>query len=361
MLNTKKIFLIIICAILCVQVSRFSIADEDKKPVEQKKSNDLLKSKTDTDKEAEDAPNISVKEPVYNFGKVYRGIKVEHVFRFKNEGQGELKIEKARTSCGCTAAIISSKNIPHNEYGEVKVTFNTQSYTGKVTKKVTLYSNDPDTPKYKLTITGTVIEEVAVKPKRLDFSKIAYETGSTKDISVKSITDLKLKIKKVESTNPNVIATIKEDKEKGGFIVNVSLKKETDYGKVNGNILIFTNSKHQEKITVPFYGEIIGDLSIYPPRLSIGVISSKKEMVFPAFVIVYNNDVNIEKVEATPDFIETVLTETKTKRKRRTYKIETIFRKNSPAGKVNGNLRIFTNSKRQPVIEIPIIGMINEG
>ncbi|MGR3220268.1 MAG: DUF1573 domain-containing protein, partial [Candidatus Anammoxibacter sp.] len=118
MINTKKISIIILCAILCVQVSRFGIADENKKSVEQKKSNDL--SEPGSDKKAEDIPNISVKEPEYNFGKVYRGIKVEHVFRFKNEGPGELKIEKARTSCGCTAAIISSKNIPYNEYGEIK-------------------------------------------------------------------------------------------------------------------------------------------------------------------------------------------------------------------------------------------------
>ncbi|MGR3319653.1 MAG: DUF1573 domain-containing protein, partial [Candidatus Anammoxibacter sp.] len=294
MLNAKRFYLIIICAILCIQVSRFGLADENKKTVEQKKSNKLLESKTN--KKTEKLPNISVKEPDYNFGKVYRGIKVEHVFRFKNEGKSELKIEKARTSCGCTAAIISSKNIPPNEYGEVKVTFNTQAYIGNVTKKVTIYSNDPDTPKYKLTIAGTVIEEIAVKPKRLDFSKVAYETGSSKDISVKSITDLKLKIKKVESTNPNVIATLIENKEKGGYVINVLLKKETDYGKVNGSILIHTNSKHQEKITVPFYGEVIGDLSVYPPRLSIGVISRKKEMVFPVFVIVYNDDVSIDKV-----------------------------------------------------------------
>ena len=349
-----------------MQISRFGIADENKKDsgnnstkktLEQKASNEP--SESGINKKTETLPNITIKEPAYNFGKVYRGNKVEHVFRFKNEGKGELKIEKARSSCGCTAAIITSKKIPHNEYGEVKVTFNTQAYTGNVTKKVTIYSNDPDTPKYKLTIAGTVIEEVSIKPKRLDFSKIAFETGPSKDISVKSITDLQLKIKKVESTNQNVIASFKENKEKDGYIVNVALKKETDYGKVNGSIRIYTNSKNQKKITVPFYGEVIGDLSIYPPKLSIGSISQKRDMVFPAFVIVYNDEVNIERIEATPDFIDTALTETK--RKRRTYKIETIFKKDSPAGKVNGNLKIFTNSKKQPVIEIPIIGTIREG
>ena len=363
--NIKKFTLIIIYTLICISIVKFTIADEDKKSKENAapikvdvQNNTKNVTEHEPDKKKELLPKISFDEPNYNFGKVFRGSKVEHVFKFKNEGKGALKIEKTRSSCGCTAAIISEKTIAPNEFGEVKVTFSTQSSSGKVTKRVTIYSNDPDNPKYKLSVAGTVVEEVVVKPKRLDFSRTPYGEGSTKEISVKSVTDLKLEIKKIESTNPNVLATIMESPGKDRYSINAVLKNDADFGRINGNIYIFTNSKKQEKITIPFFGEVIGDVSVYPPRISLGVISQKREMVFPAFAIVYNDEVKVERVEVTPDFIDTEITETKSNRK--TYKIETIIKKDAPVGKVNGNLKIFTNSKKQPVIEIPIIGKIKE-
>ena len=301
-------------------------------------------------------PDILFEKPDYDFGEVYSGNKVEHIFRFKNNGSGELKISKARSSCGCTAAIVSSKNIKYNEYGEVKVTFNTQSRSGKAKKRVTIYSNDPDTPKYRLSIFGNILEEVVVKPKRVDFSRVPFEKGASKEISVTSGTDYKLKIEKVNSSNPNVITTFKGDE--SGYTITVSVKKETDYGRFNGSIFVSTNSKKQKKLTIPFYGEIIGDLSVYPPRISCGVIPVNKERVFPVFAILYNKDVKIEKVEATPAFIKTSIIETKSTRK--TYKVETIISSNSPVGKISGELKIYTNSKIQPSITIPITGMIKK-
>lgn len=367
LLNLKKIIFIIINFIIYINIAISGVPNENEigrgdgvliKAAGKGAPNDL--EGTETEKKTEKIPDIAVKEPNYDFGSVFRGSKVEHIFGFKNEGQGELNIKRVSSSCGCTAAVISSQNIPYNEYGEVKVAFNSQAYTGNVTKKITVYSNDPDTPKYVLTISGNVVEEIIVEPKMVDFSQISYGVDSSKDISVKSAdTDLKLKIKKVEATNPNVITTFNENKEKNEYIVNALLKNDTDYGRINGNIFVYTNSKNQEKIIIPFYGEVIGDLSVYPPRISCGTISRKKEMVFPAFVIVYNQDVNIERVEITPDFIDTAVTETKSKRK--TYKIEAILKENAPLGEINGNIKIFTNSKKQPVIEIPVIGTIKEG
>lgn len=55
-----------------------------------------------TDKAAtpgeEGAPKIASAAPDFNFGKVKQGASVEHVFKIKNEGTADLKIEKARGS-----------------------------------------------------------------------------------------------------------------------------------------------------------------------------------------------------------------------------------------------------------------------
>jgi len=61
--------------------------------------------KSDQGKEQTEATDNKAKEPkivalgdTFDFGKVKQGAKVEHVFRIRNEGTADLKIEKARGS-----------------------------------------------------------------------------------------------------------------------------------------------------------------------------------------------------------------------------------------------------------------------
>jgi hypothetical protein len=44
------------------------------------------------------APKIVAVEPSFDFGKVKQGDEATHVFKIRNEGTAELKIEKARGS-----------------------------------------------------------------------------------------------------------------------------------------------------------------------------------------------------------------------------------------------------------------------
>ena len=56
-------------------------------------------TKTDAGEvKADSAPKIVAVEADYNFGKVKQGKSVEHVFKLKNTGTADLKIEKARGS-----------------------------------------------------------------------------------------------------------------------------------------------------------------------------------------------------------------------------------------------------------------------
>ncbi|MEJ2745266.1 MAG: DUF1573 domain-containing protein, partial [bacterium] len=78
-------------------------------------------------------PKIVFDEKVYDFGKVMGVDKIEHVFKFRNEGKAELNINKVNTTCGCTAALLSAKTIPAGGKGEVKATFTIGKRQGKQT------------------------------------------------------------------------------------------------------------------------------------------------------------------------------------------------------------------------------------
>jgi len=106
------------------------------------------------------APSIEFKETNYDFGKVIEGEKVTHVFKFRNAGEGMvLTIKKVQPTCGCTAALLTSDVIAPGGRGEVKITFNSRGFHGKVKKTIRVKSDDPAKPLVQLHLTGEVVKK----------------------------------------------------------------------------------------------------------------------------------------------------------------------------------------------------------
>jgi len=48
---------------------------------------------------------IFFENPDFNFGQIYKGQKVEHIYTFENRGKDTLTIKKVKSSCGCTLSL----------------------------------------------------------------------------------------------------------------------------------------------------------------------------------------------------------------------------------------------------------------
>jgi hypothetical protein len=91
------------------------------------------------------AAKIVFAEESHDFGKVEQGINLEYSFKFTNEGNEPLVIERVQPSCGCTGAATDSKTeYAEGESGEIKITFNTQGREGHIEKHIQVFSNDKD-------------------------------------------------------------------------------------------------------------------------------------------------------------------------------------------------------------------------
>ncbi|MEO0292916.1 MAG: DUF1573 domain-containing protein [candidate division WOR-3 bacterium] len=102
-------------------------------------------------------PSIKFKVTEINFGKMEQRTQKTHIFKFTNEGDDTLIIEKVRSTCGCTGAILSSPKISPGGSGSVEVTFSSNSYIGEVSKGVKVHSNDPEKPIIELKIKANVL------------------------------------------------------------------------------------------------------------------------------------------------------------------------------------------------------------
>lgn len=93
----------------------------------------------------------------HDFGKVAEESgSVSCEFKFTNTGTKPLLIQDIRTSCGCTTPSYTKDPVLPGKEGVIKVTYSTRGRVGKINKRVTVFTDEPDKV-YTLSIAGEVL------------------------------------------------------------------------------------------------------------------------------------------------------------------------------------------------------------
>lgn len=103
-------------------------------------------------------PKLKLDKTEYDFGNVEEGKLVETKIGFKNIGKSELIISDVKTSCGCTAVLLSSKKLKPNEKGNLRIELDTNGREGKLTRTIIIYSNDPEGPNQVITLKANILK-----------------------------------------------------------------------------------------------------------------------------------------------------------------------------------------------------------
>lgn len=90
---------------------------------------------------SETMPKITFEEESFDFGDISQGEKVEHDFRFTNDGNSDLIISSAVGSCGCTVPSYPKEPLKPGDEGVIKVVFDSNGKQGAQHKRVTIVSN----------------------------------------------------------------------------------------------------------------------------------------------------------------------------------------------------------------------------
>ena len=102
------------------------------------------------------APRIAVEPATFDFGKVRQERTLIKQFSIRNFGSADLTVENVSTTCGCTAALMDAKVIKPGRSAVLRVSMETRSYKGKVSRSVLVKSNDPERQTVELKLEATV-------------------------------------------------------------------------------------------------------------------------------------------------------------------------------------------------------------
>jgi len=133
---------------------------------------------------SEGTPKLMVEPEKFNFGEVNEGDAPMATFIIKNEGDADLLIHDVKRSCGCTVTKLEKKVLAPGESTTLEATYNSKGRGGgRISKAVTIMTNDP-----------------AAK------SKVVYLTGNVKalpapvlTLNASGITQIKMKVGEIEN------------------------------------------------------------------------------------------------------------------------------------------------------------------
>ncbi|MEA2491175.1 MAG: hypothetical protein QOH21_2967 [Acidobacteriota bacterium] len=317
------------------------------------------------------APRLTLVEPVKDFGTVPKGQKLDWSFMVKNTGDADLEIIAARPTCGCTVADFD-KVIKPGQTGKVTAHVDTTNFAGPIAKAVTLETNDPAAPSAQITIHAVVKPYVEAYPAGFVRFNILQGDVEKQTVTLYSEETDPFDIVKIESP----AEWIKVDKKKieGAEIVpNVGRPGQNQYrfdvtvggpdakvGPLAEKIHVVTNSKNQPDYYVSVTGVVRPPFRVEPTGVNFGEVAPNDTAATRTVTVRSNNAKTPESfsVTRTESDVPGVTAEFKPTANKGEYEVTLQVAKTAKPGAIDGNVKIYTSDKVNPIVTVPVKGVV---
>ena len=302
-------------------------------------------------------PKVQVMNPLYDFGTALEGKMVEHVFKIKNTGQGELEIRGVKTSCGCTAAAPSKNHLAPGEEADISVGFDTHFQKGHQVRTITAYTNDPTTPQAVMTMQGVLKQQVAAVPAQVAFGTVRKGTPATQKVAIDDLTNGKdFKVSEFSNSSPSIKVTEEPRKDgKPGVMLKVELLPTMPAGPFDDSIKVITN---RVPLNIDVFGTVTGDLALDPQQVSFGIVPRGQDVV--RILKLTNSSPRDVKVLDIASSTPSVVASADPVKPGKEYRITVTLKRGTPDGQLRGQLAIKTDDPDQNNVNVPFYAIVGQ-
>jgi hypothetical protein len=110
-------------------------------------------------------PRLALSHESWDFGRVTYLSQLDFTLTVSNQGDENLRIERVKSSCGCTTAQPGKHTLQPGESTTIAVAFNTRGKDGPTDARLTIITNDPQNPETIFPVSGTVEHLVRITPR----------------------------------------------------------------------------------------------------------------------------------------------------------------------------------------------------
>ena len=223
-------------------------------------------------------PKIQFASMEYDFGKVEAGVVVKYDFVFTNTGRATLEIRDVRPSCGCTTAGKWDTDVKPGKSGLISLQFDSDNFSGVVSKQATVICNDPGHSNIVLEIKGTVWKPIDVSASMVTFILSSEsEPNETKTVRIVSNLEEPLKLSAPYCTNESFHAELKTVKEAKEFDLQITAVRPALDSSIAVPVTLQTSSARMSRIEVMAYVMVQQPVTVIPPQIMLlaGTLSNE--------------------------------------------------------------------------------------
>ncbi|MCI0339773.1 MAG: DUF1573 domain-containing protein [Planctomycetales bacterium] len=298
-------------------------------------------------------------ETEHEFGTLLKGEKREHVFRFRNEGEGPLRIGPIQSACECAVIVLSGKELPPGGRGELRVTLTTEVLEGRMGKTVFVTTDDPATPMVQLVLSFEILAPFRVDPIALDFGTLGPGERAARHVTIRHWKGEPFRIQSL-SGPPPPFELSHEPAAGNAQRVTLSVTAPWQGGTMAGSVLVMPQPAPTEApIRVPFRAEFRPLLHVRPSYLRLGRLRPDET---PAETIRVSSPddrpLAVTGVEVKPPGRVAVDVEPEVAGRAFLLKVRVLpVEGGAPPGTFQGELRISTDRTSEP-IAVPFEGYV---
>ncbi len=321
-------------------------------------------------------PRVFLKETAWDFGILDPDDKCRHMFIVKNEGDAALKIAKAGTSCKCTVSVLPSGEIPPGKGGPIEVESKNDAGGGPFSHTASFVTNDPNAPRFELTIQGNIRKHVVAKPPIIHLPELERDKPVEMSALVLSEAWDAFSLKNVTSSieglrwdfQPAQPQQLREHQAKSGYVATFRLPADrvgTGFsGWVEADAQPTGKEKGAREVRVTLSGRVATVRSVYGPAVdqdgvvTIGALGRGRGARVPLLLQIRgkHREIHVQDIQTTPSYLNvTVAAQSPELAKKGLYKIIVEVPRDAPpcnfmTENQMGTLRVLTDHPEMPEI-----------
>lgn len=189
-------------------------------------------------------------DPTFDFGEHENNGYVDHDYVIRNDGNITLEIRNINSSCGCTVASPSKRQLAPGETAIINARFDLRGRSGRQIKTITVQSNDPDNPVLKLQLMGNAIQEIHVNPTGVFLGRISANESRSSSVEISSSRH-EFQITGVRTSEKYITANVVEGDDPKLKKIEITLTPPLTEGRVSANVFVDTDIPTSAVLIIP--------------------------------------------------------------------------------------------------------------
>lgn len=320
---------------------------------------------------AQDAPGpylterLLVPEHVFDFGTVMEDEPVFHVFTIANTGRETLEITNVRVTAPLFFQNVRKQLLP-GERRDIIINLGIPRKPGEYAGWMEVAFKDPGLTNLIFDVRGKIVPLIELKPFPGFF--VATQRGQPKQGTVEIINHEPepLEIRRIEQTGARFTTELKTVDPGQRYTLTLNLDGKGAPGRATETIKLFTSSKKRSLVQLKANTYIKERVYTFPESLDLGQLradelkgqSSLTNYLSQTLMVYQSGGTNFQVTAMSDSPFLRLSTEPSRKYRDRCQITAEIVADRLVAGPLNSRIKITTNDREFPTLEVPVTGTV---